>query len=150
MVCDVGWVWGWKWLLRSAFFQWHDDLVRTNILYLNIDRGGTKTILGPAGALRAPAGKKEWLCNFSLAVPLFHHQWIIKNCRHCYIMGLTEAQPIIPCKVLWPILSTCIYMYIKMSHLSACTCWLPLMVSLKNKYLSTNKWAKEGDDTEEW
>ena len=58
---------GQKWLLRSAFFQYnvykrHDDhQVQTNIyiyIYINIDRGGTKTILGPAGALRAPAGKK--------------------------------------------------------------------------------------------
>ena len=39
----------------------HDDLqVRTNIyIYIKIDRGGTKTILGPAGALHAPAAKKD-------------------------------------------------------------------------------------------
>ena len=46
-----------KWLLRSAFFQynvykWHDDLPSANkhIYYLKLDCGGTKTILGPAGA----------------------------------------------------------------------------------------------------
>ena len=40
-------------------YKRHDDLqVRTNIYIYKIDRGGTKTMLGPAGALRAPAGKK--------------------------------------------------------------------------------------------
>ena len=38
-------------------YKRHDDLqVRTNI-YIKIDNGGTKTILGPARALRARAGK---------------------------------------------------------------------------------------------
>ena len=42
----------WKWLLRSAFFQynvykWHDDLPSADKhnYYKKIDRGGTKTIL---------------------------------------------------------------------------------------------------------
>ena len=121
-------------------------VVRTNILYLNIDRGGTKTILGPAGALRAPAGKKEWLCDFSLAVPLFHHQWIIKDCRHCYSMGLTEAQPIIPSKVLWPILSTCIYMYlihVYKDEPSVCLYMLVATNGISKEQVFVKKWMSE-------
>ena len=61
-------MWGRRWLLRSAFFQYnvykrHDDLqVQKNIYkyiynYIKIDNGGTKTMLGPAHALRTRAGK---------------------------------------------------------------------------------------------
>ena len=47
-------------ILQYNVYKRHDDLqVRTNIyIYIyKIDRGGNKTILGPAGARSTPAGK---------------------------------------------------------------------------------------------